>query len=547
MQITQLWHRMQLQRHWQITLAGVWGMGLVLIACIVLDPVFQTNDDVTMAMRVHGFGQFTVPTPYIVYSNILWGYILYALPPIAGYLAYAWVYVVLMIFYSWSITYYLLRTTLPTLIALCMSALILIQPLVILQFTSLAGFLSLVSMLALWQYTRTPSGWLLLVLLCSGVAALMIRTIMFPLIGFIALPLFWQQWRLLRTDRKLLFALVGLLGFAVFAMLLNGWAYQQTPEMARFHNLYRTYQPFFNNGATSVFHANPELLAASPYTAQDVTLIALRFLVPGILTDLDALRLLIANFRLWPPQTETIVPVIRTSFSSLFNGYTSLIVITTTLLYIQTRTVRQWMFVVLFACAVLMICLSGRVVHGRVLYPLFSAVFVFSVLLIQQHGRAKKSNSRLMMLGLIGLLVVQFQDVQRTSVSFAFSRRQLTKDMAQIPDKPYLVWGATPLAYNALYPLAALRTDQTPLTHYTLALSAIQPRSVFYEAVQNGYDLNAALRSDEGVYAIMNPNFAGALTPYCKKHLNATFTREVIWKRKVLTLQRIRCVVNTVP
>jgi hypothetical protein len=152
-----------------------------------------------------------------------------------------------------------------------------------------------------------------------------------------------------------------------------------------------------------------------------------------------------------------------------------------------------------------------------------------------------------MMLGLIGLLVVQFQDVQRTSVSFAFSRRQLTKDMAQLPDKPYLVWGATPLAYNALYPLAALRTDQTPLTHYTLALSAIQPRSVFYEAVQNGYDLNAALRSDEGVYAIMNPNFVGALTPYCKKHLNATFTREVIWKGKVLTLQRIRCVVNTVP
>ena len=50
------------------------------LACTLLSPRWETNDDVGMAMAAHGFGLAVAPTPALIYSNVLWGHLVQAIP-----------------------------------------------------------------------------------------------------------------------------------------------------------------------------------------------------------------------------------------------------------------------------------------------------------------------------------------------------------------------------------------------------------------------------------------------------------------------------------
>lgn len=60
-------------QRWHVWLSLVWSLALVYGAFTWFEPMYATNDDIGMAMRVHGFGQYAEASPYIVYSNIVWG------------------------------------------------------------------------------------------------------------------------------------------------------------------------------------------------------------------------------------------------------------------------------------------------------------------------------------------------------------------------------------------------------------------------------------------------------------------------------------------
>ena len=61
----------------------------VLFLCLVFQPTWETNDDVAMSMVAHGYGLATIGTPHLIFSNIIWGYIVRAIPEINGVLGYS--------------------------------------------------------------------------------------------------------------------------------------------------------------------------------------------------------------------------------------------------------------------------------------------------------------------------------------------------------------------------------------------------------------------------------------------------------------------------
>lgn len=60
-------------------------MVFVFILCIFFEPRWVTNDDVGMSMVAHGYGIAAVDMPNLVFSNVIWGYLVRVIPQINGY------------------------------------------------------------------------------------------------------------------------------------------------------------------------------------------------------------------------------------------------------------------------------------------------------------------------------------------------------------------------------------------------------------------------------------------------------------------------------
>ena len=73
---------------------GTHAAALALITAYVfglfaaVDPLWQTNDDVAMAMIAHGYGLATNSSPNLLFSTVAWGHVtqaLHGLLPLQGY------------------------------------------------------------------------------------------------------------------------------------------------------------------------------------------------------------------------------------------------------------------------------------------------------------------------------------------------------------------------------------------------------------------------------------------------------------------------------
>jgi hypothetical protein len=56
----------------------------VLLLYLVFEPRWETNDDVGMSMVAHGYGISAISSPKLIFSNVLWGYLVRAIPEVNG-------------------------------------------------------------------------------------------------------------------------------------------------------------------------------------------------------------------------------------------------------------------------------------------------------------------------------------------------------------------------------------------------------------------------------------------------------------------------------
>src|SRR6476469_2433671 len=73
--------------NWPISLGLT--CALVFALCCAFTPRWQDNDDVLMSMIAHGYVRAVYGSPQLIYSNILWGYLVRGIPSIDGVTGYS--------------------------------------------------------------------------------------------------------------------------------------------------------------------------------------------------------------------------------------------------------------------------------------------------------------------------------------------------------------------------------------------------------------------------------------------------------------------------
>jgi hypothetical protein len=538
MRVTSLimWLRQIMVLSWRFWLASSWGLLLVWLAFRWFEPMYGTNDDVGMAMRVHGFGQYAEASPFIVYSNVIWGWILFHLPTLNHVYAYAWVTVLIMLAYTWGLTYFGLRSAAPIWLVLPLVAAIVAEPLLFPQFTKHAVFLSLVMALAIRQYMVSPAPWLLVVVVVFGIAGMLVRTYGWLAVAMYMVPLL--SWRKFWADMRLRWVGIGLIGFLIISVLINWVAYQTTAELRQFESLYRLYQPIFNNNATLFFEQNPQMLTTHGWHENDIQLIRSRFLIPGRLMDADALRDIMSN-----------VPRLNSEIAQkvTFMNFKVVATVAPWLLYVGlglvlvSKQIRLWGVFAAFIIGEIGLGILGREAYGRVTYPLLVVCVVFVLVSVPATTWTKHRWLAWVVVVCTAFgLWIEIPELASRSQKFTTHGAALWYDMHEIPNRPLVVWGG--FEYEMMYPVRRIRDDVVNVPIYALALAAIEPTSVASKAVRQGFDIDTVLRSAAGLELITQPYQLPWLEQYCRDHHAAKMEANPSWWGATIVIYQVKCV-----
>ena len=97
----------------------------MIVLCLTGDPHWETNDDVGMSMVAHGYGIAAFGSPQIMFSNVLWGYVIRSIPSVGGVLGYSLATMAALFVSAVAIHFFLLRLNAGFLLATLAVALLL--------------------------------------------------------------------------------------------------------------------------------------------------------------------------------------------------------------------------------------------------------------------------------------------------------------------------------------------------------------------------------------------------------------------------------------
>lgn len=167
---------------------------IVFCWCHFFELRWRTNDDISMSMIAHGYGIAKVASPNILFSNILWGYLITNIPSINGVLGYS--IMTLLVLTTIGITiFYGLSKMEGFLVAFSLLLLILFPAVLMPQFTINAGLLQVSAIICWSLYAKQKKGLTLVIGCLLAFLSYLIRSHEFCLILIISLPLL--PWRIL--------------------------------------------------------------------------------------------------------------------------------------------------------------------------------------------------------------------------------------------------------------------------------------------------------------------------------------------------------------
>jgi hypothetical protein len=148
-------------KNFPVLIALLSAVTIIVLFCLAFDPTYQSNDDVGMSMIAHGYGLVAYGSPNLVFSNVLWGYVVRAIPTVNGVLGYSLATMVTLLVFGWATLYFLLRLGVRYFLGLPVVVLLLLTPTLFPQFTINAGLLSVAAILGWQAYARLPTSLLL--------------------------------------------------------------------------------------------------------------------------------------------------------------------------------------------------------------------------------------------------------------------------------------------------------------------------------------------------------------------------------------------------
>ena len=373
-------------RHIQSHKLAPWGLVFIFVALVVFfDPVWQTNDDVAMSQIVHGYGISFKPMPHLVFSNILWGWLLYLMPTVGGLLPYSYMTLAIILFSALAILACLRKMGCPSLLAVLSLSIVLADAIAFPQFTKVSGLATVAGVFACYVYLIKKDGasliigWILLFL------GNLIRSKELILVLAIAVPVF--PWRSIIYDRRFIIAAT-LLVFAISsAKMFDDFSYSGDTwrDFKSFNPIRLKFTDYQLGG---YFARYPDIAAAHGFSQNDLALISSWFFVDPKIADPARISALLETVdwkELWRMNLTTGV----TSIYRIFDpSLLPLIVPALLICAISPARRRLVLAIAIFIAAAFLLGLQGRPGPSRVFYPIACLLFISPLLMGFNQNRA---------------------------------------------------------------------------------------------------------------------------------------------------------------
>jgi MFS family permease len=514
-------------------LAFLLATALIVSLCIAFVPCFERNDDVAMSMIAHGYGLTAYGSSHLVFSNVLWGYLVRAIPDINGVLGYSLATLSVLLVISWAILYFLLRLGAGYLPGLFAVALLIAIPTLRPQFTVNAGLLTVAAVLG-WQVHARLGGISSLIIACLlAFFGYLIRSQEFLLVLGVALPLL--PWRALRERRQMQIAIL-LLGVAIIsATAFDRWSYSG-PEWQPFLEFNSARIPFTDYHAGEHLKKHPEILARHGYSPNDMDLMANWFFVDPQIADPKSLNEMLAELGPLPLQAGSIqsgFSAIKTLFIPMFLPFWISGII---LLVLMPRwpVALAWL---LCLAALFTIGFMGRPDALRIYVPLMT-LLMLAPLVVGKYRKGARlwMATTTLLAACIGNAYLYIPD----ALAAKQWTQQVWRDIHGLPAGPIVSWGGS-FPFELAFPVLANDLNSRNIKLYGLDSFTHAPYSVANTEQIAGRGLIERLQTTAGIPIIAIPTMLEMLRIYCKEHLNGQLQGFSAYKSRSLTVQQVRC------
>lgn len=471
-------------------------------------------------MVAHGYGIAAVGMPNLVFSNVIWGYLVRAIPQIHGVWGYSIATIGVLVIVGIVVLRALRQLSLGWLVSLSVLILLLARPVLFPQFTINAGLLTLGAVICWNFYGQQESRQALVIGCLLAFCGYLVRSQEFLLVLLVALPLL--PWKKLARDPAAQASAIALLlaiGIAAFvdckAYQGNAWQFFNALNPAR--------ASITDFGADVQLKNHPEILAHHGYSPNDIDLIRSWFFVDKNIADPHALNAMLTE--LGPLQVQT---------NALKNGWIGIKTFTHPVLlpgffaavFLLLLMPSRKLFLTWALCLASIFALGivGRPGVVRVYIPVIS-LLVIAPLLVSGTGNRLcgywlrgLQRWRFVQGAIVIFLVFNTATVFSESRSSSLVAEQKRQNLQGFPNDAVVVWGGL-FPYEDLYPV--LRNVDVPLLYnlYALGVFTHAPFSVAYSEQASGLGMLDRLTSQGGIPIVADEKRFNLLNIYCKERL----------------------------
>jgi hypothetical protein len=510
---------------------------LIVSLCLAFDPCWMSNDDVAMSMIAHGYGLAAHGSPRLVFSNVLWGYLVRAIPTINGVLGYSIATLTVLMVAGWATLYFLLRLGAGYLLGILAVVLFIALPALIPQFTINAGLLTVAAVIG-WQVHARFGGIGSLIAACLlAFFGYLIRDKEFLLVLGVALP--FLPWRKL-WERRQMQAVFLLLGVAIAsAAAFDRWSYNGQ-EWQHFLEMDPNRTPltdFINYGADEHLKQRPEILIRHNYSLNDIDLIHDWFFVDPQIADPQSLNAMLAELGPLPMQDGS-VQAGFTAIKSLFDLRFLPVTLSAFLLLVLAPRWPVALAWVLCLAALFAMGVIGRPGILRVYVPLISLLLVAPLMMGQvRYGIRRWIAALTLVAACIGNAFFLIPDALQTKKLI----QQAQQDIHGLPPGPIVIWGGMGFPYEFAFPLLANDLNSRNTMLYGLDSFTHAPFSVASSEQMAGRGMLERLRTATGISIIATQSELEMLRTYCWERLNGQLHGAITYQTSSLTVQQLWC------
>ena len=505
---------------------------LIVMLCLVFVPRWETSDDVHMSMIAHGYGIASYGSPNLLYSNVLWGYLVRSIPAINGVLGYSLATVAVLLAIGWAMLYFMLRLGANYLLSLLVIVLVIVQPTLFPQFTVNAGLLTVAAVMGLWVHARFKDFGSLLVACLLAFFGYLLREREFFLILGVALPLL--PWQELRQQRAMRIALAVLALVIALAAAFNHQAYSGH-EWKPFKEMDSTI-PFTNYDVGEYLKQRPDILVRYGYSKNDIDLISASFLADPHIANPKALNAMVAE--LGPLFMQK--GYVKSGFASLgmLTNYSLLPLLLSGFFLLVMAPRRSVAFTwALCLAALFAIGMTGHPAVLRVYFPLVSLLLMAPVAL----GHVKEGMRQ--WIAILMLLVACVGNAYLLVPGALGSKdviRQLKKDVRSFPASAIVIWGHS-FPFEVVFPVFLNNPKRRDSRIAQLSAMDYAPFSVAMAEEKAGRGMIKRFCSSEGIPLFTSAENIHLLGIYCRERLGGELQGTAMRKKTALMIQRVRC------